>query len=408
MQMSRLLFRGWWRPPRRFNEQEEDRQVTWLELFYDLVYVVLIARVASSLVLDMTFEGIAGFIFLFIIVWLCWANGAIYYELHGSKDLRTRIFIYLQMFTVAGMAVFARTALTTGSAGFAFFCAAFLLLLALLWWGSAVYEPLLRGLTRPNAIALFIAALIFFASIFLPSEGPLAIWAAGLAVMLLIPLIVLLARGDDPRIGGPKILITRISRSMAERFALFTIIVLGEFVGDIIIGVADHQSQSWLVGLNAILAMLTAIGFWLIYFDLVAMHLPRPWLGAQIAWIYLHLPMAMGLVASAAAILVMIEYAGQPLDWVVRLVICGGLGLALLTVAGLMLGIQVEPHLVRFYRRTELVTAVCAVGILGLGFSSLQDGRLMLAIIALLAIPVILGTRIWISGTQKAETLEEA
>jgi low temperature requirement protein LtrA len=408
MQMSRILFRGWWRPPRRFNEHEEDRQVTWLELFYDLVYVVLIARVASSLALNMTFEGLAGFIFLFVIVWLCWANGAIYYELHGNKDLRTRTFIYLQMFTVAGMAVFARTALTTGSAGFAFFCAAFLLLLALLWWGSAVYEPLLRGLTWPNAFAMFVAASLFFVSIFIPSERRLAIWAVGLAVMLFIPLIVLLARGDDPRIGGPKILITRISRSMAERFALFTIIVLGEFVGDIIIGVADHQSQSWLVGMNAILAMVVAIGFWLIYFDLVAMHLPRPWLGAQIAWIYLHLPMAMGLVASAAAILVMIEYAGQPLDWVVRLVICGGLGLALLAVAGLMVGIQVKPRLVRFYRRSELVTAVCAFAILGFGFSSLQDTRLLLAIIILMAIPVILGTRIWISGPQQAESFEEA
>ena len=194
---------------------------------------------------------------------------------------------------------------------------------------------------------------------------------------------------------------------MAERFALFTIIVLGEFVGDIVIGVADHQSQSWLVGLNAILAMVIAIGFWLIYFDLVAMHLPRPWLGAQIAWIYLHLPMAMGLVASAAAILVMIEYAGQPLDSVARLVICGGMGLALLMVAGLMLGIQVEPHLVRLYRRTELVTAVCAVAIVGFGFSSLQDARLLLVIITLLFVPVVLGTRIWISAPSNSENFEE-
>jgi low temperature requirement protein LtrA len=74
MQMSRIPFPGWWKPPRRFSEQDKERQVTWLELFYDLVYVVLIARAASSLALNMTFQGVTGFIFLFAIVWLCWAN----------------------------------------------------------------------------------------------------------------------------------------------------------------------------------------------------------------------------------------------------------------------------------------------------------------------------------------------
>lgn len=405
MFILRPPLRRLWRPPRSFSEHEEKRQVTWLELFYDLVYVILIARVASSLAVNLDFRGLAGFVLLFSIVWLCWANGAIYYELHGNRDLRTRIFIYLQMFTVAGMAVFAQTALTTSSAGFALFCAAFLVILAFLWWGSAVYEPMLRGLTKPNAIALLVAASIFFVSIFLPAQQRLAVWAIGLAVMLFIPLIILLVRGDDPRIGGPRILITRISESMAERFALLTIIVLGEFVGDIIIGVADHQSQSWLVGVNAILAMVIAIGFWLIYFDLVAMHLPRPWLEAQTAWIYLHLPMTMGLVAGAAAVLVMIEYAGEPLERMVRLVLCGGLGLALLAVAALMISIHVELHLVRLYRRSELVTAVSGLGILGLSFSSLQDARLMLAIIALLSVPVFLGARIWITSRKKVEDI---
>jgi glucose dehydrogenase len=83
------------------------------------------------------------------------------------------------------------------------------------------------------------------------------------------------------------------------------------------------------------------------------------------------------------------------------------MGLALLMVAGLMLGIQVEPHLVRLYRRTELVTAVCAVAILGFGFSSLQDARLLLVIITLLFVPVVLGTRIWISAPSNAENFEE-
>ena len=43
--MSILIrrFRSWWQPPRRAGDRIEHRQVTFLELFYDLVYVALVA-----------------------------------------------------------------------------------------------------------------------------------------------------------------------------------------------------------------------------------------------------------------------------------------------------------------------------------------------------------------------------
>ncbi len=40
-------FRDWWQPPRRAGDRPE---VTFLELFYDLVYVVLIAQLSHALV----------------------------------------------------------------------------------------------------------------------------------------------------------------------------------------------------------------------------------------------------------------------------------------------------------------------------------------------------------------------
>jgi low temperature requirement protein LtrA len=40
-------FRSWWRPSRRVGEQQ-DRAVSFLELFYDLAYVVLIAPSCSG------------------------------------------------------------------------------------------------------------------------------------------------------------------------------------------------------------------------------------------------------------------------------------------------------------------------------------------------------------------------
>ena len=61
-------FRQWWRPPKRVSDQDRDRSVTFLELFYDLVYVVLIAQLSHALAAHLRWKGVWGFAFLFVIV----------------------------------------------------------------------------------------------------------------------------------------------------------------------------------------------------------------------------------------------------------------------------------------------------------------------------------------------------
>lgn len=125
-------FRRWWRPPRRMLEREAERRVTFLELFYDLVYVVVIAEVGHTLATHVSLRGIADFAILFMLVWLAWFNGAAYHDLHGNNDIRTRVFTFVQMFTVAAMAVFAHSAFGAGAAGFALSFAAYQLTLTFL------------------------------------------------------------------------------------------------------------------------------------------------------------------------------------------------------------------------------------------------------------------------------------
>jgi low temperature requirement protein LtrA len=69
MTTLRSSFRKWWRPPRKASERDLDRSVTFLELFYDLVYVVLVAQLAHALAENVTWKGVAGYAFLFFIVW---------------------------------------------------------------------------------------------------------------------------------------------------------------------------------------------------------------------------------------------------------------------------------------------------------------------------------------------------
>ena len=139
--LERIRFRRWWQPPRPASNRPEERRITFLELFYDLVYVVIIAELSHALAGNISLAGIGSFVFLFIIVWWAWFNGAMYHDLHGNNDIRTRVFTFLQMFTVAAMAVFAHNAMGEGSTGFALAYAAFHLILTWLWWRTGVYDP---------------------------------------------------------------------------------------------------------------------------------------------------------------------------------------------------------------------------------------------------------------------------
>jgi low temperature requirement protein LtrA len=141
MMSLRRNIRRWWQPPKNIREREEERRVTFLELFYDLVYVVLIAQLSHALAQHVNPAGVAGFVFMFVTVWVAWGNGAMYHDLHGNNDIRTRIFTFLQMFTVAAMAVFAHDALGESAVGFALSFAAYQLVLTWLWWRTGVYDP---------------------------------------------------------------------------------------------------------------------------------------------------------------------------------------------------------------------------------------------------------------------------
>ena len=50
------------------NNKNEERHATWLELFYDLVFVVTISQLSHYLFHDVSLSNFFGFLFLFIPV----------------------------------------------------------------------------------------------------------------------------------------------------------------------------------------------------------------------------------------------------------------------------------------------------------------------------------------------------
>jgi low temperature requirement protein LtrA len=398
MQSLRRTIRIWWQPPRNISDREEERSVTFLELFYDLVYVILIAELAHTLSEHVDLAGVLGFAFLFVIVWVAWVNGTMYHELHGNNDIRTRVFTFLQMLTVASMAVFAHGALGESSVGFALSFAAYLLILTYLWWRTGVYDPDHRPLSQTYTVNMVISTLIFVGSVFVPIPWRFYLWGLALFLSVILPMVVNRVKARTrPEVQAQLEISYSASPSAVERFGLLTIIVLGEVMVSVVRGVSTHEQLSWLVGITAVLGMLVAIGLWWVYFDAISQHLPFDTPSKTIGWMYLHLPLTAGIVATGAAVFNVVEEAGEPLAAEIRWLLVGAIAVALISSAVLMRSIQIPEEHFQLYRRAGIATFVSGGIILLLGFSSLNTIPLLLIAILLMLTPVIYGIVVWVN-----------
>jgi low temperature requirement protein LtrA len=74
--MATSTRRRWLRPPqlRTIDADQDERHATWLELFFDLVFVISIAEVVHTLEDYRTLADFAGTAGLFVAVWWAWVG----------------------------------------------------------------------------------------------------------------------------------------------------------------------------------------------------------------------------------------------------------------------------------------------------------------------------------------------
>jgi low temperature requirement protein LtrA len=389
-------FRDWWQPPRRAGDRIEHRQVTFLELFYDLVYVVIIAELSHALSAHLNWQALGEFAFMFVVVWWAWLNGTTYVDLHGQNDIRTRVFTFLQMLSVVAMAIFAHDALGETSVGFAYSYAAFQLTLLYLWWRTGVYDPNHRPLSRPYSFAFLVTTLLFVISTFISLEIRFYFWGAAVLISLLLPLFTFSMGRNDPVAQAEIEIVTNVTPSLVERFGLFNIIVLGEIIVGVVAGVTDHHQLSWEIGKIALLGTLMGIMIWWLYFDSVSHRLPRRPLLSVMSWFYLHLPLTMGITAVGASILSIITHTGdhQPVE--TQLMLSISLAVVLASIAGLIQTIQTTDdhrnmHIVG--GRAALIAAILA-GIMG--FIEMEITWVLIILLVLVIGPILIAFLAWL------------
>jgi low temperature requirement protein LtrA len=297
-------FKRWfWRPPRAHGEIIADRQVSVLELFYDLVYVAVLGQAAHQLAGHVSVRGLAEFAVVFALIWLAWVNGSLYLELHGREDGRTRSIVFVQMGILVLLAVFTAGAVG-GGWGFAVVYATYLIFQTGVWytvWRQDRRDrPEFLMTTAGYVAGMGVSATVILASVLLAATAQLLVWA-GLAAAWIVG-ITLAARRSRVALGLAP------TDSLVERFGTFIIIVLGEVVIGVVDGLsaAERDAKTIVTGM---LALSMGFGFWWIYFDLVGSRLPRASRVALANWVTSHLPIALAITAAGAGMVSLIGHA---------------------------------------------------------------------------------------------------
>jgi low temperature requirement protein LtrA len=369
----------WHDPPRLRTlegDAEDERHATWLELFFDLVFVVAIAQLADGLAEDPSVRGFLIFAGLFVAVWWAWVGYTFYADRFDTDDPPHRVLMIVGMFVVAVLASVIPGAFHGETASFALAYAGVRVVVVLLnaraWW----HLPAARPLLNVYIPAFSVSIAIFLVSVAVEPPFRYWLWAVALAVDLGAPL------ASHERIRQVPIHASHIP----ERVGLFTIIVFGESILGVVIGTT---TVSWGLesGAAAALGFAIAGALWWIYFDYVDSSIVKRTITAGQTYLYAHLPLLVGLAALGAGIKLAIKATEETgLTNEVSWIIDGGVALFMLSVAVV--------HLVTTHSRRDvdlwlrLGTAFLALGLGAIG-ADLGIVPLLAILAAALALQVV-------------------
>ena len=307
--------------------EEEERKTSYLELFFDLVFVFAFTQVTALITEDTSAHGFARSALVLAMVWWAWSAYAWMTDAIDIENVVTRLIIVAGMVAGFFMALAVPDAFQDEAAWFAVaYFVVRVLNSALFAWGVRGDPGNLRATLRLTPWFVG-AALVALVGGFVDADYRAWVWLASLVIDVVGTLTV--ARLE-----------WRVSPShFAERFALIVIIALGESIVAIGIGTA-HLERDATYALSVVVAFAGVAALWWAYFDFTALAAARMLVRAPAesrgplardVFTYFHYPVVLGIILYAVAAKKTLEHPLDPLSEAGRWAL--GLGVAFFLVA---------------------------------------------------------------------------
>jgi low temperature requirement protein LtrA len=284
------------------------RKATWLELFYDLIFVVAIAKAVHVLghVHDghISPEYYLKYVLMMIPLWWAWTGHTLFANRYDMDNVSNRLLTFAQMFCAVSMAVFIDPDFEGTYKGFLFSYVAFRGLLVVMYWNVVTTTESDAIVTRYLGAGFTVGLLICLSSLLFDGIWKYVVIYAGIAFDMLVPLILRRHLKNAPV----------QSHHLPERFGLLTIILLGESVASLVLSLKSVSISSEIV--TAALSGFVWIGtIWWIYYENLEHRIYGRSLGTGQAIIFLHLLIFIGLGGIANTIRFAIEPALSLIDY---------------------------------------------------------------------------------------------
>jgi low temperature requirement protein LtrA len=290
------------------DRDQEHRASSPLELLFDLCFVVAVAQAAAhlhhALLEGHTAEGVLSYVMIFFAIWWAWVGFTWFASAYDTDDVVYRLLTLLQIAGVLLLAAGVPPAFENRD--FRAVTGGYILMriaLVTLWLRVARDHPEGRRVALRFAVAVSALQLGWTALLVMPGVS-----LPGFVVLVVLELIVpAWAQRPGPQLAWH-------SGHIAERYGLFTLIVLGESV---LAATGTVQSAIAARGLSAPLVMTAAGGLvlifalWWSYFDRPAAEALRLAPGSVFLWGYGHLLVFACLAAVGAGLQVVAETIGH-------------------------------------------------------------------------------------------------